>query len=133
MAVPQKARGETMDLKLTGRTALITGSSKGIGLSVAQWFAREGVNVCLVARSGETLEKEGAAIGKATGVTVRTMAADLADAAARERVFKSFPDIDILVNNAGAIPGGTIYDVDEATWRAGWDLKVYGYVGLTRH
>src|ERR1700691_3198872 len=127
MAVPQKARGETMDLKLTGRTALITGSSKGIGLSVAQWFAREGVNVCLVARSGDALEKEGAAIGKATGVTVRTMAADLADAAARERVFKTFSDVDILVNNAGAIPGGTLSDVDEATWRAGWDLKVFGY------
>jgi NAD(P)-dependent dehydrogenase (short-subunit alcohol dehydrogenase family) len=122
-----------MDLKLSGRTALITGSSKGIGLSVAQWFAREGVNVCLVARSGDALEKEGAAIGKATGVTVRTMAADLADAAARERVFKTFSDVDILVNNAGAIPGGTLSDVDEATWRAGWDLKVFGYVGLTRH
>jgi NAD(P)-dependent dehydrogenase (short-subunit alcohol dehydrogenase family) len=122
-----------MDLKLSGRTALITGSSKGIGLSVAQWFAREGVNVCLVARSGETLEKEGASIAKAAGVTVRTMAADLADAAARERVFKAFPDVDILVNNAGAIPGGSLNDVDETAWRAGWDLKVYGYVGLTRH
>src|SRR5580658_1418130 len=122
-----------MDLKLSNRTALVTGSSKGIGLGVAQWFAREGVNVCLVARSADRLEKEGAAIGKATGVTVRPMAADLADAAARERVYKTFPDVDILVNNAGAIPGGTIHDVDEATWRAGWDLKVYGYVGLTRH
>src|SRR6202451_71688 len=122
-----------MDLKLTGRTALVTGSSKGIGLAVAQWFASEGVNVCMVARSGEQLEKEGNAIGRSTGVTVRTMAADLSDAAARECVFKAFPDIDILVNNAGAIPGGTIHDVDETAWRAGWDLKVYGYVGLTRH
>ena len=121
-----------MDLKLTGRTALITGSSKGIGLAVAQWFAREGVNVCLVARSGDALEKEGAAIAKETGVKVRTLAADLADAAARERVFQTFPDVDILVNNAGAIPGGSLDDVDEAAWRAGWDLKVYGYVGLTR-
>src|SRR5580692_7144214 len=106
-----KGEGETMDLKLTGRTALVTGSSKGIGLSVAQWFAREGVNVCLVARSGDRLEKE---------------------AAARERVFQTFSDVDILVNNAGAIPGGSLDDVDEAAWRAGWDLKVYGYVGLTR-
>src|ERR1700759_773274 len=124
--------GETMDLKLTGRTALVTGSSKGIGLAVAQWFAREGVNVCLVARSGDRLEKEGAAISKETGVKVRTMAADLADPAVREKVFQTFPDVDILVNNAGAIPGGTLDDVDEATWRAGWDLKVYGYGGVNR-
>jgi 3-oxoacyl-[acyl-carrier protein] reductase len=122
-----------MDLKLAGRTVLVTGSSKGIGLSVAQWFAREGVNVCMVARSGEQLEREGNAIAKETGVTVRAMAADLSDPAARERVYNTFPDVDILVNNAGAIPGGTIHDVDETAWRAGWDLKVYGYVGLTRH
>jgi NAD(P)-dependent dehydrogenase (short-subunit alcohol dehydrogenase family) len=122
-----------MDLKLSGRTALVTGSSKGIGLAVAQWFAREGVHVCLVARSGEVLKKEAAAIRESTGVTVDTLAADLADPAARERVYNTFPDIDILVNNAGAIPGGNIHEVDEAAWRAGWDLKIYGYVGLTRH
>jgi NAD(P)-dependent dehydrogenase (short-subunit alcohol dehydrogenase family) len=121
-----------MDLKLSGRNALITGSSKGIGLAVAHWFAREGVNVSLVARSGERLDQEAKAIGNETGVTVRTLATDLADPAARERVFKTFPDIDILVNNAGAIPGGTLDDVDEPAWRAGWDLKVFGYVGLTR-
>src|SRR5471030_989476 len=105
-----------MDLKLAGRTMLVTGSSKGIGLSIAQWFAREGVNVCMVARSGDQLDKEGAAIRTSTGVTVRTMAADLSYTAARERVFKAFPDVDILVNNAGAIPGGSIHDVDEASW-----------------
>jgi NAD(P)-dependent dehydrogenase (short-subunit alcohol dehydrogenase family) len=121
-----------MDLNLTGRTALITGSSKGIGLAVAQWFAREGVNVSLVARSAELLDKEAAAIRQSTGVATATFAADLADAAARERVFKAFSDVDILVNNAGAIPGGTLQEVDEKSWRAGWDLKLFGYVGLTR-
>ena len=121
-----------MDLKLSGRTALVTGGSKGIGLAVAQWLAREGVHVNLVARSGDRLEKEGAALGKATGVNVRTLAADLSDAVARERVAAAFPDVDILINNAGAIPGGTIDDVDEPAWRIGWDLKVFGYIGLTR-
>jgi NAD(P)-dependent dehydrogenase (short-subunit alcohol dehydrogenase family) len=121
-----------MDLKLSGRTALITGSSKGIGLSVAQWFAREGVHVCLVARSGDLLEKEAAALRASTPVTVRCLAADLSDPAVRDKVAAAFPDIDILVNNAGAIPGGSIEDVDEKAWRAAWDLKVFGYVGLTR-
>ncbi len=121
-----------MDLKLSGRTALVTGSSKGIGLSVAQWLSLEGVNLFLVARSGDRIEKEAAAIRKETGVSVGTLAADLSDGTARERVARSFPDIDILVNNAGAIPGGSIDQVDEPAWRAGWDLKVYGYIGLTR-
>jgi NAD(P)-dependent dehydrogenase (short-subunit alcohol dehydrogenase family) len=43
-----------------------------------------------------------------------------------------FPDVDILVNNAGAIPGGTLFDVDEARWRTAWDLKVLGTINMTR-
>lgn len=121
-----------MDLKLAGRTALVTGASKGIGLAIAKWFAAEGTNVCLVARSAATLEREAAALRAAAPVTVRTLAADLADAASRETVAAAFPDIDILVNNAGAIPGGSIEDVDDATWRTSWDLKVFGYINLTR-
>jgi NAD(P)-dependent dehydrogenase (short-subunit alcohol dehydrogenase family) len=121
-----------MDLKLKGRTALVTGASKGIGLGVAQWLAREGVNVVMVSRSGDLLTKEAEALRKSTQANVQTMAADLSDAAARDKVFAAFPDIDILVNNAGAVPGGTIEQVDEAAWRAGWDLKIFGYIGMTR-
>jgi 3-oxoacyl-[acyl-carrier protein] reductase len=119
-----------MDLKLAGRTALITGGSKGIGLATAKWFAAEGVNLALVARSADDLAKAAHEIGNA--VAVETLSADLSDAAARVRVAERFPDVDILVNNAGAIPSGAIDAVDEATWRAAWDLKVFGYVDLTR-
>jgi 3-oxoacyl-[acyl-carrier protein] reductase len=48
------------------------------------------------------------------------------------RLAREFPDIDILVNNAGAIPGGKLLDIDEATWRAAWDLKVFGYINMCR-
>jgi NAD(P)-dependent dehydrogenase (short-subunit alcohol dehydrogenase family) len=122
-----------MDLKLRGRTALITGASKGIGLGIAQWFAKEGVNLCLVARSGDVIEREAQAIRSSSQVNVQTRAVDLSDTKARRAVFEAFPDVDILVNNAGAIRGGTIEDVSEAAWRNGWDLKVYGYVDMTRH
>jgi 3-oxoacyl-[acyl-carrier protein] reductase len=121
-----------MDLKLTGRTVMITGASKGIGLGVAKWFAGEGVNPCLVARSGDLLAKEAEVIRKSAQVNVQTMVADLSDPAARRKVFDAFPDVDIVVNNAGAIPGGTIEDVDEKAWRSGWDLKVYAHVDFTR-
>jgi 3-oxoacyl-[acyl-carrier protein] reductase len=80
----------------------------------------------------DRIEKEAAAIRKETGVNARALAADLSSAAARERIAHAFPDIDILVNNAGAIPGGSIDQVYEPAWCAGWDLKVYGYIGLTR-
>src|SRR3954471_10945495 len=125
--------GGNMDLKLTGRTALITGASKGIGLALAKWFAAEGVNLCLVARSGDLLATAAEAIRKSAQVNVQTLVADMSDTAAREKVFRTFPDVDILINNAGAVPGGDIEDVDEKAWRAGWDLKVFGYIGMTRH
>ncbi len=121
-----------MELKLSGRTALITGASKGIGLSAARWFASEGVNLCLVARSEARLDAAADQIRAISDVDIRIFAADLSDGDARERVFDAFPDVDILVNNAGAIPGGALTDVDENAWRAGWDLKVYGFIGLTR-
>ena len=121
-----------MDLKLTGRSVMITGASKGIGLGIGKWFASEGVNLCLVARSGDLLAKEAEAIRKSAQVNVQTLAADLSDPAVRRKVFETFPDVDIVVNNAGAIPGGTIEDVDEKAWRAGWDLKVYAHVDFTR-
>src|ERR1700742_3545709 len=100
-----------MDLKLAGRTALVTGASKGIGLGIAQWLAKEGVNLCLVARSGDLLATEAEAIRKSSQVNVRTMAADLSDPSSREKIFEAFPDVDILINNAAAVPGGAIDDV----------------------
>jgi NAD(P)-dependent dehydrogenase (short-subunit alcohol dehydrogenase family) len=121
-----------MDLKLTGRSVLVTGGSKGIGLGVAHWFAREGCNVRLVARSKELLEQGAAAIRKSAPVDVRTLAADLSSSAGRDKVVEAWPDVDILINNAGGIPGGTLDDVDDAAWRAGWELKVFGYVHMTR-
>lgn len=121
-----------MDLHLAGRTALITGASKGIGLGVAQAFAAEGVNLVLSARSRELLDEHAAGLRATYKIKVDTVAADLSDQAARDKLVAAYPDVDILINNAGAIPGGTIFEVDDKAWRAGWDLKVFGYVNLTR-
>jgi NAD(P)-dependent dehydrogenase (short-subunit alcohol dehydrogenase family) len=121
-----------MDLQLAGRTALITGASKGIGLAVAQAFAAEGVNLILTARSKDQLEKNAADLKEQHKVKVDIMPLDLSDQASRDKLVAAHPNVDILINNAGAIPGGTIFEVDDKAWRAGWDLKVYGYVNLTR-
>ena len=121
-----------MDLNLAGRSVLVTGSSKGIGLGVARRFAAEGCALWLAARSAERLEAAAAAIRQASPVEVRTLAVDLAEPEARARLVEACPDVDILVNNAGAIPGGAIEEVDDRAWRTAWDLKVFGYIDLAR-
>jgi 3-oxoacyl-[acyl-carrier protein] reductase len=121
-----------MDLKLAGRTALITGSSKGIGRATAEALAGEGCNVILVARTAADLDAAKSAIVRKANVRVDTVAADLSDSANVNRLARDYPDIDILVNNAGAIPGGTLLEVDEPKWRTAWDLKVFGYVNMCR-
>jgi NAD(P)-dependent dehydrogenase (short-subunit alcohol dehydrogenase family) len=120
-----------MDLGIRGRTALVTGGSKGIGLACARRFAAEGCNVHIVARSAEALAAAKAELDR-HGVAVHTHAVDLRDGGAVKRLAAACAGADILVNNAGDIPGGSIFDVDEARWRHAWELKVFGYVNLTR-
>ena len=121
-----------MDLKLAGRRALITGSSKGIGLSIAQALASEGCHVQLVARTRAELDKVTSAIRSQYGVEAIGHAADLSDSANVKAVAAAAGEIDILVNSAGAIPRGTLLDIDEERWRKAWDLKLFGAINLTR-
>lgn len=121
-----------MDLNLTGKTALITGASMGIGAHLAETLAGEGVHLHLTARSRDKLEALKARIGATSDVAVTLHPADLTADGAIEALAAAVPAPDILVNNAGAIPSGDLWDVDQASWKAGWDLKVYGYVGMCR-
>ena len=121
-----------MDLQLTGKRALITGGSKGIGRAIAGMLAQEGCDVVLVARDLATLEEAATGIRTASKVRVEVIAADLSRQTEIERVADAAGAIDILVNNAGAIPGGNLLAVDDAALRAGWDLKVFGFISLTR-
>jgi NAD(P)-dependent dehydrogenase (short-subunit alcohol dehydrogenase family) len=120
-----------MDLQLAGKTALITGGSKGIGLACARRFAAEGCNVVIAARNAEALAAARASIAQ-PGVAVTAHAVDLRDGAALAKLAADCAHVDILVNNAGDIPGGNLFDIDETRWRHAWELKVFGYVNLTR-
>lgn len=119
-----------MDLKLNGNRVLVTGGSKGIGSACARVFLQEGCSVVLVARDAEKLAATAAEL-KAFG-PVETCAADLSKGDERERVAATHPDVTILVNNAGAIPGGGLLDLSMERWQEAWNLKVFGYIHMTK-
>ena len=109
-----------MDLNLKGKRVLVTGGSKGIGRACAEAFAAEGAQVLIASRNPGS---EARFVSKAI---------DLSQRGAPEQLAEWAGDLDVLVNNAGAIPGGDLLKVDEQAWRSAWDLKVFGYINLTR-
>ena len=121
-----------MDLELKGRTALITGGSKGIGWACAQAFAAAGCNLALAARDATALSQRAALLESEYGVSVRTHALDLRDREQRRALVQLSEDLDILVNNAGDIPMGSVEAIDDEAWRNAWELKVFGTIDLTR-
>ena len=121
-----------MDLGLRGRSALITGGSKGIGLGCAASLAREGCDLHLAARSPDALGAAREQLATRYNVAIETHAVDLSAGDAARSLLAECVGVDILVNNAGAIPPGSIDDIDEARWREAWDLKVFGYINTCR-
>ena len=107
-----------MDLNLKDKRVLVTGASKGIGRACVEALTKEGCTVLGASRNIETGPN-----AKRADLSMRGVAEELAAWAG---------NLDILVNNAGAIPGGDLQRVDEETWRRAWDLKVFGYINLTR-
>lgn len=121
-----------MDLDLAGRSVLITGASKGIGLAAAHAFAAEGCDLHLAARSETALEAARSELSKTYGVEIRAHVMDLAAPANIVELARRCADVDILVNNAGEVPSGPIEALTEDDWRRGYDLKLFGYISLTR-
>jgi len=125
-----------MDLGLTGRIALVTGGSLGIGRAVAQAFAEEGARVAICARRAEPLAKAAKEIAEATGREVFPVVADLArsedcDRAVAETV-RAFGGLDILVNNVAQVVPALFPTVDDDQWQALLDLNLMSYIRCSR-
>jgi NAD(P)-dependent dehydrogenase (short-subunit alcohol dehydrogenase family) len=123
---------DDMDLAFRGKRALVTGASRGIGRAIAEGLAGEGADLVLTARNPAAIREASEAIRSQHRVVVESVDADLATPDGVAKVAAAAGKIDILVNNAGAIPNGTIEENDLASWRTAWDLKVFGYIALTR-
>lgn len=121
-----------MDLNLSGKRAIVTGASKGIGLAVAKSLLAEGCAVHLVARSENVLTDLTPQLNETAKGRVTYSALDLSRSENIPHLLHASGQIDILVNNAGAIPGGDLQSIDEQKWREAWELKVFGYINLSR-
>ena len=127
---------------LQGKTLFITGASRGIGLAIAKRAAMDGANIVIVAKTTDANPKLAGTIYsaakevEAAGGQALPLAVDIRDDeavfAAVAKAVAAFGGIDILVNNAGSTPRGTIEEIDEDRLRKSFDLKVFGYITMSR-
>ncbi len=124
-----------MELRLAGKVALVTGSSRGIGRSVVETLAAEGCDVVLHGRDQVALAQADAAvktIGRKSMVVVQDLSKDGSPQALVAAAQKQFGRLDILVNNAGATKRGDFRILTDADWKDGFELKFFAHVRLAR-
>jgi len=122
-----------MNLELNNKRVLITGASKGIGFACAKIFAAEGCHVTLAARDLQALKDAQQKLKEVNdNVDIEIYSVDLSKSEEQLRLAECAGDYDILINNAGSNPSGKLTDTTEAGWRQSFDLKMFGYVNLTR-
>ena len=125
-----------MEISLSGRSAIVTGGSKGIGFAVAQRFAQSGADVAILARGKPALEEAVAAIKKTTNGKVIGVSADVGVAADIQRAYdeamKGLGKIDILVNNAGTSRNGAFEKLTDEILQLDMEQKLYAAIRLIR-
>jgi 3-oxoacyl-[acyl-carrier protein] reductase len=121
-----------MNLNLQGKVAIVTGASKGIGRSIAQTLAGEGMRLVVAARSQAQLEELASPLGDACLVQAVDLTNPDAPAAVVASTVARFGRIDLLVNNAGSTKRGDFLTLSEGDWADGFGLKFYAAVRLSR-
>lgn len=123
-----------MDMDLTGKRALVTGSTRGIGLATAIGLARMGAGVIVNGRESEAVREAIAKIGQAApSAEVHAAAFDLGSAKGCDALIAQFPDVDILVNNLGIYEPKPFFAIADDDWARMFEVNVMSGVRLTRH
>jgi NAD(P)-dependent dehydrogenase (short-subunit alcohol dehydrogenase family) len=121
-----------MDLKLQGKLALVSGSTAGIGLAIAEALAREGARVIVNGRKQDAVDAVVERLKAETGAQVEGFAGDLTTAAAAEALAARFPAVEILVNNLGIFEPKAFEDIPDADWTRFFEANVLSGVRLAR-
>jgi NAD(P)-dependent dehydrogenase (short-subunit alcohol dehydrogenase family) len=122
-----------MDLQLTDKLALVSGSTKGIGLAIATGLAREGARVIVNGRTEYSVSESLVKIRKTVpGAKLESFAGDLAAASDTEKLVKQFPGVDILVNNLGIFEPKPFEQIPDEDWRRFFEVNVLSGVRLSR-
>jgi NAD(P)-dependent dehydrogenase (short-subunit alcohol dehydrogenase family) len=123
-----------MHIDLSGKRAIITGSTAGIGFAIAQGLANAGAHVVVTGRTQARVDDAIAALKNATpNAKVEGVAADLGTAEGCQTLIKQQPSADILINNVGIFGPQDFFDVDDATWQQFFDINIMSAVRLSRH
>ena len=123
-----------MDLKLDNKTALVTGSTAGIGLAIAEGLAREGATVYVNGRTQPRVNDAIKHIAKSLpDAKVKGIAADLSTAAGAEKLFRELPAVDVLVNNLGTYQIKPFAEITDADWLSLFETNVLSGVRASRH
>jgi len=122
-----------MKIDLSGKTALVTGSTSGIGHAIAKGLAVAGANVVINGRTQAKVDTAVAAIASvAAGSKVAGVAADVSTAAGCETLVGTLPDLDILINNAGIFEPKAFFDIADEDWSRFFEVNVMSGVRLSR-
>ena len=122
-----------MNLRLKGKKALVTGSTKGIGFAIAMSLANEGASVVVNGRTDRAVNDAVKAIGEQSGAIVTGVAADGGTAAGVAKITQAVPNLDILVNNLGIYEVREFGDITDADWLRLFEVNVLSGIRLSRH